>query len=193
MLVGRLVYILVSDQNELHRPSEDRLEQAAIDRRPMMISYPTAVTVSINALNSFERTRMHGMYNRALALATRKMVSLLDIDSVTCRCGQPDRHYAGIKTVSIHQIRGSEGRSRDFDRNFNPLHKRTMKRWMSVYIAWQNGKALPPVELVQVGDEYYVRDGHHRISVARALGNNYIDAEVTVLESPNCPLNKPIH
>ncbi|MGW8251469.1 MAG: hypothetical protein ACWGO1_12565 [Anaerolineales bacterium] len=158
----------------------------------MMITYQTKVPVSIDALHSFERTYLQARFSRVVGQAIHKNVSLLDFDAVTCRCGQPDRHYAGIQTVPVRQIRGSEGRSDDFDRNFNPLHTRMRQRWVGVYTAWEEGKVMPPVELVQVGDEYYVRDGHHRISVAHALGNSYIDAEVTVLESPKCPLNKPI-
>lgn len=157
-----------------------------------MITTRPAMPVSMNALRSFERTRTHAMINRAVSVLTRKMNALLDLEAVGFWCGPPDRHYAGIQTVPIRQIHGSEGRNSDFDRNFNPLHKRTMQRWMRVYDAWQDGVALPPVELVQVGDEYYVRDGHHRISVAQALGNQYIDAEVTVLESTRCPLHQPI-
>jgi hypothetical protein len=52
--------------------------------------------------------------------------------------------------------------------------------WLSVAVARQRGKSLPPVKLIQVGDVYYVQDGHHRISVARALGQRDIEAEVTV-------------
>lgn len=157
-----------------------------------MITYQTKVPVSIDALQSFERSRLQAIFSRAVGRITRKKTSLLDLGAVTCRCGQPDRHYGGIQTVPVGMIRGSEGRSDDFDRNFNPLHTRIRQRWMRIYTAWW-GEGLPPVDLVQVGDEYYVRDGHHRISVAHALGNDFIDAEVTVLESPRCPLNSPVN
>ncbi len=90
------------------------------------------------------------------------------------------QHYAGARAVPIHQIRGSEGRYGDFDIDFNPLNSRTAGRWMSVAVAMSQGVTLPPVELIQVGEDYYVRDGHHRISVARAFGEKYIDAVVTV-------------
>jgi hypothetical protein len=89
--------------------------------------------------------------------------------------------YAGIRPVSIKKITGSESRSADFDADFLPLHERTRDRWISIAKARLSGRGLPPVELVQVGDAYYVRDGHHRISVARALGEEAIDAQVTVL------------
>lgn len=126
-------------------------------------------------------------FNRVRSLVNRKDYTLVALEEAAVPCGIPDRHYAGIKSVSISHIRGSESRGEDFDRDFNPVHERTAGRWMSVYLAWLDGVVLPPVELVQVGDAYYVRDGHHRISVAHALGIDYIDAEVAVVESAACP------
>lgn len=85
-----------------------------------------------------------------------------------------------MRLVSLSAIRGSEGRSTDFDADFNPLQEHTRERWISVASAMQTGVALPPVKLVQVGAVYYVRDGHHRISVAKQRGQTEIEAEVSV-------------
>jgi hypothetical protein len=87
---------------------------------------------------------------------------------------------AGIQRVQIAQICGSESRSSDFDRDFNPLQDHNKGRWLSVASARRRGKALPPVDLIQVGDAYFVCDGHHRVSVARALGQQDIEAKVIV-------------
>src|SRR6266508_3609036 len=73
-----------------------------------------------------------------------------------------------------------EGRCDDFDVGFHPLKEHTEERWVSVARAQLRGLGLPPVELIQMGDAYFVRDGHHRISVAAALGQQEIDAVVTV-------------
>jgi len=101
----------------------------------------------------------------------------------TLRTGKlKSRHAAGLRNVPIARIRGSEGRSRDFDADFLPTHSRTEGRWVNIAKAQMLDTALPPVELIQVGDDYYVRDGHHRISVAKALGQLEIEAEVTVWE-----------
>ena len=54
------------------------------------------------------------------------------------------------------------------------------QRWQSVANALDEGVPLPPVQLIQVGAAYYVRDGHHRVSVNRALGQEVIEADVTV-------------
>ena len=83
-----------------------------------------------------------------------------------------------IVAVPIRKIKGSLGRSEDFDLNFNPLHERCRSRWISVATAFQMNIPLPPVELVQVGDAYYVQDGHHRISVAKNMEQEMIDARI---------------
>jgi hypothetical protein len=85
-----------------------------------------------------------------------------------------------VQTVAIGQIRGSEGRCEDFDSSFQPLKEHAEERWVSVARAQLRGLSLPPIELIQLGDVYFVRDGHHRISVAAALGQQEIDAVVTI-------------
>jgi uncharacterized protein (DUF1015 family) len=82
--------------------------------------------------------------------------------------------------VPIAKIQGSEGRCQDFDSAFHPTHNHTEERWVSIATAEKLEVSLPPVELIQVGEIYYVRDGHHRISVAKSLGQMVIEAQVTV-------------
>lgn len=111
----------------------------------------------------------------------RKPLRLLDLEEVTAGRRVVGRHYIGVRSIPIHKIRGSEGRVTDFDADFRVLNQHTRDRWMRVAEARWRGVPLPPVELVQVGDDYYVRDGHHRISVAKALGEEVIEAEVVVM------------
>lgn len=101
----------------------------------------------------------------------------LRLDSLD-RAANGNGRDGGLQTVAIRDIRGSEGRTNDFDRFFHPLTERSRDRWLRVLSAFEDGLALPPVELVRVGREYYVRDGHHRISVAAALGQVEIEAHV---------------
>ncbi len=110
---------------------------------------------------------------------TRRSRCLLALDEIEAAF----QRDAGMLVVPISQIRGSESRSSDFDRDFNPLQDHNKRRWLSVAAARRRGKALPPVKLIQVGDVYFVRDGHHRISVARALGQRSIEARVVVWEA----------
>jgi hypothetical protein len=111
---------------------------------------------------------------------TQRSNSLLDLNELEPSLHVRGRHYAGLRAVTIDQIRGSEGRVQDFDSAFHPLSEKTRDRWLSVATARMQGAGLPAVELIQVGDFFFVRDGHHRISVARALGEEAIDAEITV-------------
>ena len=105
---------------------------------------------------------------------------LIPLSAVEAQCTVRDRHYAGLRAVSIDRIRGSESRCADFDRDFRPLQNHSQDRWLRVARARQADKPLPPVELVQVGEIYFVLDGHHRLSVARTIGQQIIEAEVTV-------------
>src|SRR6185312_4926194 len=85
----------------------------------------------------------------------------------------------GYQVVPLDQIVGSVDRGRDFDRRFRPTSGRSRSRWEQIAAAARRGEAFPPVDLVKVGELYFVRDGHHRVSVARALARNVIDASVT--------------
>ncbi len=94
-------------------------------------------------------------------------------------CGQ---HDEGLKVVSLRHIVGSEGRGNDFDCGFRPLKTHTRARWFNIARAHFAGLDLPPVELIRIGDAYYVRDGNHRVSVAKAFGQLDIEALVTAYQ-----------
>lgn len=93
---------------------------------------------------------------------------------------QAKASHRTLETVAVplSKIVGTEGRGDDFDAEFNPLKSSDRERWISIAAARRTGAVLPAVELLQVGDEYYVRDGHHRVSVARVMGQLEIDARV---------------
>ena len=87
----------------------------------------------------------------------------------------------GIRTVPVAKIVGSVGRTRDFDKAFLPTRASAATRWKRVDRAFYGAWELPPVRLFKVGDEYFVEDGNHRVSVARYQGVEMIDAEVVEL------------
>jgi hypothetical protein len=126
------------------------------------------------------RARQRGQWGQFRAGLTGHSRELLALRDVRAACLVEAESDVGALTVCIDQIRGSESRVADFDRDFNPLQDRTRARWIGIAQARWQGKALPPVALVRVGDLYFVRDGHHRISVARALGQKRIEARVIV-------------
>jgi hypothetical protein len=131
-----------------------------------------------SAIQMFNRSLNRGRVERLWCALTRRgrwLVSLND-----ARLQVRGSYYAGLRTVPISQICGSEGRASEFDHRFRPRQARSRERWTNVLMARYQGIGLPPVELVQIDDRYFVRDGHHRLSVAVALGQEAIDAEVTV-------------
>ena len=84
-----------------------------------------------------------------------------------------------VQQIPLDAITGTlePGRAREFDHDFRPA-KRTRSRWLRVWLAEHAGAGLPPIDVIQVGDAYAIRDGHHRVSVARARGAVAIDAIV---------------
>lgn len=147
-------------------------------------SNPGSITsqATKTALQSYRAAVLRGTLGKLVALVSGRKRSLLDLNTVTKEVRIGSRHHAGLQAVAIEKIIGSLGRCSDFDVAFNPLDEKTRDRWLSVARARLLGTALPPVELIQVGDRYFVRDGHHRISVARSFGEQAIDAEVVLWE-----------
>ncbi len=90
----------------------------------------------------------------------------------------------GTQEVPLDKIVGSVGRYRDFTQAFLPRNEALLERWRRVDAAMHGSTGVPPVELYQVGDLYFVRDGNHRVSVARARGDKTIEAYVTKVDVP---------
>jgi len=128
----------------------------------------------------YSRARDRGQRGQLWAALSGRSRCLLVLDEIDTNCTINASTYGGIEMVPISQIRGTEGRSGDFDCDFNPLQDNNRERWLGIAKAWGRGQELPPVALVRVGDVYFVRDGHHRISVAQALGQRHIKATVMV-------------
>jgi hypothetical protein len=104
---------------------------------------------------------------------------LLCFDEVRKVPGALGRIHRGMRTVPVGQIGGSVGRCSDFDRDFLPARANVKERWKRIDRAFHRGEELPPVSLYKVGSFYFVLDGHHRVSVARYHGVEWIDAYVT--------------
>ncbi|MDE6068237.1 MAG: transcriptional regulator [Treponemataceae bacterium] len=109
-----------------------------------------------------------------------KLISFYDLKELL----HPDNEtYIGMKTVPVASIVGSEGRYNDFDNMFFPKKSHLKNRWESIDRAHLQNTILPPINLYEIGGLYFVRDGNHRVSVARARGIEFIDAEVTSLRT----------
>jgi hypothetical protein len=133
---------------------------------------------ALRAQADFNAARAKAMFRDLLALLTGRHNDLLQFDQVASKLRVGGPIYRGVKTVRLDQIVGSVNRYQDFDRAFLPTQAFTADRWRRVSRAWYDDISLPPVLLYQVGDIYFVVDGHHRVSVAREQGQEYIDAEV---------------
>ena len=114
---------------------------------------------------------------------------VLPYEEVIEALGFVSESSAGLQVVQLDQIVGSVDRGRDFDRRFRPTSGRSRGRWEQIAAAARRGESFPPVDLVKVGQLYFVRDGHHRVSVARALGRTDIDAYVTDVQTRIDPDN----
>ncbi|CAN5473966.1 hypothetical protein BH10CHL1_BH10CHL1_44950 [soil metagenome] len=142
-------------------------------------------TIHQLAFNDYERAVYKARWRSLLRWLTRQCNDLLVFDQIRPCLVHRGQHALGLKIVPLDQIVGSEGRARDFDRAFFPRQIHTKERWLSIARAFYAQVPLPPVELVKVGDSYFVIDGHHRLSVARAHGQDFVDAHVTEIDLRN--------
>jgi len=126
--------------------------------------------------------RLAGLWDDAPAGAF--MDRLACFGEVRDGLGEAFRVCRGLETVGVEEISGSVGRCLDFDRGFLPVCACTRERWEGVDRALREGKFLPPVELYKIGEDYFVADGNHRVSVARYRGVATVDAVVTEFLAP---------
>jgi hypothetical protein len=169
----------VGEIEKRSKEGSEMLEQAAYQSR----GAHSSISSADDPLRArYQLARNRGRRGQLWSKVAGGSRSLLDLKRVTVACQIVARRDAGRRLVPVAQIRGSEGRVDDFDRDFNPLSDRTRKRWLGIAAARERGKALPPVSLVKVGEVYFVTDGHHRISVASAFGQEEVEARVTEWE-----------
>jgi hypothetical protein len=133
----------------------------------------------------FSRARRKAFLRRIGAYLRRDPASnqLLSFDEVKGALGAISQVYLGLREVPVSKIVGSVGRHRDFDRAFLPSKPDLATRWRRIDEIMYREEELPPVSLYKIGDAYFVKDGNHRVSVARQQGVEMIDAEVIELRS----------
>ena len=103
---------------------------------------------------------------------------ILPFDEVVAALGRLQERDIGRQVVTLDAIVGTVDRPKGFDRSFRPTTPQVRQRWERIATAMRRGEEMPPVDLYKVGDVYFVRDGHHRVSVSRAMGFDVIDANV---------------
>ena len=116
----------------------------------------------------FTRARRRARLRAAVARIKGEHIAnrLLSFDDVRRERVANNRLHRGTRVVEVDEIVGSVGRWRDFDRSFLPARASIGERWKRIDRAFQRGEDLPPVELYEAGEAYFVVEGHHRVSVA---------------------------
>jgi hypothetical protein len=108
---------------------------------------------------------------------------ILPFDEVVQALGMEGETALGLQTIRLDTIVGTVDSTRDFDRLFRPTSGRVRERWERMALAQRRGESMPPIDVYRVGDLHFVRDGHHRVSIALATGQTTIDAYVTAVRT----------
>lgn len=133
--------------------------------------------------DDFNKAITREFFQRIQHIITRDKGNLLSLAEIKSILRPRGETYRGMQVVPIKMIVGSEGRYRDFNQHFLPRHEHMRSRWVRVDMAHYKDVILPPIQLYEIGGVYFVRDGNHRVSVARLKHQEAIDAEVISLNT----------
>ena len=132
--------------------------------------------------NDFQRVRRRQTLARLSHWLRREpddVNLILPFDEVIAALGMKGERSLGLQTIPLDSIVGTVDSPRDFDRRFRPTSSRVRERWERLALAQRRGESIPPIDVYRVGDLHFVKDGHHRVSIAFATGQTTIDAYVT--------------
>lgn len=137
------------------------------------------------ALDDFRRARSKAAMQQFWAGIQGRSLDLLPYDEISAKLRAVSQTDRGVQEVPLKNIVGSVNRLQDFDRNFLPLRDDDIYRWANVktVMTSPHGKGVPPVSLYQIGDAYFVLDGNHRVSIAKEMGMDTIEAYVTEMKT----------
>ncbi|MFL6136646.1 MAG: chromosome partitioning protein ParB [Frankiaceae bacterium] len=132
--------------------------------------------------NDFLRARRHQVLAQLAHRLRREpddVNIILPFGEVIAALGMEGERHIGVRTVKLDTIVGTVDSHRDFDRRFRPTSARVRARWERLALAQRRGEPIPPIDVYRVGELHFVRDGHHRVSVAMTTGQQTIEADVT--------------
>lgn len=138
---------------------------------------------AVEARERFRRSVTRAQLADLIGLATGSHNDLVSYEEVAGRLRARQQIEKGTQMVPLMAIIGSVGRYRDFTRTFLPRAGVNLERWARLDAALNSMEGFPPVDLLKIGEVYFVRDGNHRVSVARANGSTHIEAYVTEIET----------
>ena len=135
----------------------------------------------LDAEGDFARARRRYELRRLVRWLRREPddTSLLRFGDVVSVLGFRGEYYVGLRTIRLDTVVGTVEETREFDRRFRPTSDRDRERWELLDVAERRGAVVPPIEVYRLGGLHFVKDGHHRVSVALATGQEMIDADVT--------------
>ena len=131
----------------------------------------------------FSKARNKALFNEIQHFLNPDEATLISFSDIKKLLKPKNETYLGMKTVPVNLIVGSESRYQDFDNRFFPKRMHLKTRWEHIDMAHLKDINLPPTSLYELGGVYFVRDGNHRVSVAKAKGIEFIDGEVVSLQS----------
>ena len=142
----------------------------------------------------WKQARRSAFVQEVLAAFTQRPTGLMSFDDVQKKLQLDNVHYLDLQDVPLDLIVGSVGRYTDFTRAFFPRQDHLRQRWLRIDELVSSGRGLPPIELYKAGQVYFVRDGNHRVSVARQRGLSIIEAYVWEYETefpldPECDID----
>ncbi len=145
------------------------------------------------AVEDFRSARSRAALEQVMARLTGKSAELLSYEDVRQKLKVTGQGKEELKEIPLDAIVGSVNRYTDFTRRFLPKQDSDQGRWAGVKQAVAGPTGLPPIEVYQIGDAYFVLDGNHRVSVARQLGASQIEAFVTEIRTkvPLSPDDQP--
>ncbi|MCA9922120.1 MAG: hypothetical protein KC421_07105 [Anaerolineales bacterium] len=136
------------------------------------------------AFEDFWRAYRHGYWRKLASWILGTNNQLLPYHEIRDSLPFQGQRDLGAQTIPIENIVGSVGRYRDFDRAFLPTQRYNHQRWINISLARYQSVELPPIDVYKIGEVYFVKDGNHRVSVARQRGQSMIDANVIEIEVP---------
>lgn len=140
----------------------------------------------IRAIQDFDAARFRAFWRALQATLTGRSRRLPSLDAVLAAAGAEGRSFGGVHEIPLNAIVGSASsaaKTGDFAPGFLPVTRRLRSRWTRIYREMVEGDELPPIDVYKVGEGYYVIDGHNRVSVARSLGRETINARVIEVQT----------
>jgi nucleotide-binding universal stress UspA family protein len=136
-----------------------------------------------SAIADYHKARNQAVIKEIISRFTGENIRLLSYDDVRQKLKATGSAESGLQDIPLDKIVGSVNRYDDFTRDFLPKTSISPERWARVEIAVSRPSGLDPIEVYKIGEAYFVKDGNHRVSVARQLGASFIQAYVTEIQT----------